>query len=97
METSLPPTWVFARGIERLQLLRPTDDELHMVTADGVERFEFDIVGDLVAFQIRLEEHLRHQGWSLIEFLPERRTGPEDRRHVRRPATDRRKVGKKKP
>jgi len=91
MGAPTPLTWVFARGIERLRVQRPGDRELQIVTSDRVERFEFGTTDELLAFQVRLEAQLRDQGWTFVEFSPERRTGPKDRRHVRRPASDRRK------
>jgi len=86
--------WTFARGIERLHVRRASERELEMASLDGVERFEFTTIDDLVAFHVRLEEHLRAQGWTLVEFSPERRSGESDRRRVRRPARDRRKRGR---
>ena len=88
-------TWLFARANERLTLTRVSERELVMEGADGIERFEFTSRDDLLAFHVRLEEHLRNQGWTLVEFSPERRAGPADRRGVRRSGIDRRKIGKR--
>jgi len=90
------PIWTFARGIERVHVRRASERELEMASLDGVERFEFTTIDDLVAFHVRLEEHLRAQGWTLVKFSPEGRSGLLDRRRVRRPAADRRKIGKKR-
>ena len=91
MAAPIPFTWVFARGLERLRVRRPSDRELQILTSDRIERFDFETTHELVDFQVRLEAQLRDQGWAFVEYSPERRTGPEDRRHVRRPTSDRRK------
>jgi hypothetical protein len=88
-----PPTWTFVRGTDRLTIQRPTDRELHVSSDIGPHRrFTFSDIVELIDFQLGFEDHLLKNGWSLTEFAPEHRTGPRDRRRVRRPGHDRRKL-----
>jgi hypothetical protein len=85
------PTWVFARGDDRIRLRRDASLTLRLDAVDGPERtFSFPDIDELTAFQCGLEQHLVATGWSLVEFGPERRSG-RDRRRTARGGADRRR------
>lgn len=84
------PTWIFAHADKRIRVERPEPTRLIIVSSEDNEReLEFQDVAELVAFQTDFEDHLIENGWSLVEFSPERRSGRERRRVPR--FTDRRR------
>ena len=90
---SATPTWIFERGADHMKIQRTLDRELLIVVQDATERrLEFPTTGDLVKYLVRFQDHLSDNGWTLVEFSPERRTGPRDRRRVQRSSVDRRQL-----
>ena len=84
------PTWVFANATEQIHVQRPSVGELLIHSNVKSSRvFEFADIEELTAFQLGFERHLLATGWTLVDFVPERRAGP-DRRRGRRSRRDRR-------
>ena len=88
------PTWVFARGTQRITITRIGSDDARAtlvvaVAADSPRAYAFDDVFALSQFQNDMEQFLVAIGWSLVEFSPERRRG-RDRRSFPR-LTERRR------
>jgi hypothetical protein len=87
------PTWVFARGDERLTIRRhESEDGSLLVLGDGNDgrTYSFPDQVALVRFQSDMEALLLQTGWSLLAFDPDQRTGL-DRRGWPRLSTDRRR------
>ncbi len=84
------PTWTFRRDDDRFVIERRSDRAL--TVSYGTERrdYSFENLMDLLRFQLGLEDQLLDDGWSLSEFVPERRT-QIDRRETPRPTPDRRR------
>jgi hypothetical protein len=91
-----PPSfvWVFRRELDRLEISHEASNEattLVVTRSTGENQtFRFDDHVSLVTFQVSFTEHLLGAGWNFVEFLPERRSGPE-RRQVPRDGADRRR------
>jgi hypothetical protein len=84
------PTWVFATATEQIHIQRPTTGELQIHSNMKSSRvFKFADIQELTAFQLGFEEFLLANGWTLVDFGPERRAG-RDRRRVGRRRQDRR-------
>lgn len=85
-------TWIFLRGIERMEVRRHDADAGGSVIIRGAhhEVRWFDTIDALVAFQNDLEQRLVAEGWSLNDYFPDRRLGLDrrsasrdnERRHV---------------
>jgi hypothetical protein len=87
------PTWVFARGDERLTIRRyKSQDGCLLVLGDGEDgrTYAFPDQVALVRFQGDMEALLLQTGWSFLAFEPNQRTGRE-RRGWPRLSTDRRR------
>ncbi|HEY3045675.1 MAG TPA: hypothetical protein VGJ39_16715 [Vicinamibacterales bacterium] len=85
------PTWVFARGTDhvRIQRVEPTRLVVSSPNEDTMQH-DFDSAEALLSYQLDYEQELVANGWRLIEFSPERRSG-HDRRKVPRFGEDRRR------
>jgi hypothetical protein len=84
--------WVFARGQEVLRVVRGDDPlELTVIRPDG-ERQDYTgyTEAELGRIHAALEAELRHEGWTLEQFTPERRERL-DRRKATRSSADRRR------
>ena len=75
------PTWVFAKGRERLQIRRSGPTDVSVERADTAERLHFESPLALLEFQVALERKLLASGWRFDAFTPERR---REARHTRR-------------
>lgn len=87
-------TWVYRHGDRRMYAQRP--DRLHRVqlviwgTDVADQLYWFDDEVGLVEFLSEFEARSVAEGWSLADFIPERRTGMDrratpraaDRRHL---------------
>jgi hypothetical protein len=85
--------WTFRRRDDRLTLRREqTGLEFQLViTESGRPRtFTFRDLERLVMFQNDMEHFLARTGWTLADFVPDRRSGA-DRRGLPRDANDRRR------
>ena len=85
--------WTFRRRDDRLTLRREHTDQGYqlVITESGHPRtFTFRDVERLVVFQHDMEGFLVRTGWSLAEFVPDRRAG-RDRRGFPRDRSDRRR------
>ena len=85
--------WTFRRRDDRLTLRREHTDQGYqlVITESGHPRtFTFRDVERLVVFQHDMEDFLVRTGWSLAEFVPDRRAG-RDRRGFPRDRSDRRR------
>jgi hypothetical protein len=85
--------WTFRRRDDRLILRREQTDQGYqlVITESGRPRtFTFRDVERMVVFQNDMEDFLVRTGWSLAEFVPDRRRGG-DRRGFPRDRIDRRR------
>jgi hypothetical protein len=91
---SIESRWTFERRQERLTIQRePAEDgglQLSVTENGRLRVFHFDNVERLVTFQSDMEASLINVGWTLVDFVPDRRGGRE-RRRASRPAGDRRR------
>jgi hypothetical protein len=87
------PTWMFARGDERLTIRRYESEDGYLLVlgdGDGGRTYSFQDQVALVRFQSDMEALLLQTGWSFVAFEPDQRTG-RDRRGWPRLSTDRRR------
>jgi hypothetical protein len=85
--------WTFRRRDNRLTLRREHTEQGYqlVITESGRPRtFTFRDVERLVVFQNDMEDFLVRTGWSLADFVPDRRGGG-DRRGFPRDRSDRRR------
>ena len=73
-------TWTFARGEERLTIVRdsgtgPSDVRLVISTNGAARSVEFTELAALVRYQSDMEASLIKSGWAFLKFSPERRLG----------------------
>jgi hypothetical protein len=82
---------VFAKGRDhiRIQRVEPTRLVVSSPTEETMEH-DFDSAEALLGYQLDYEQQLAADGWKLVEFSPERRSG-RDRRMVPRFGEDRRR------
>jgi hypothetical protein len=86
------PTWTFARDVDELAIVRPTDSQglLLVVTMNDSSRtFTFPSETATEKFKADMETLLLKTGWSFVGFMPDRR-GRRDRRTFPRPIERRR-------
>ena len=85
--------WTFGRNKQRLDIRRtgtPKEPVLEVVGGDAPGTTLFKDMTALVRYQTALESRLVADGWSLLSFEPERRSGTE-RRAAARGRLDRRR------
>ena len=91
-DLAFPALWTFQRGEEILTVLRElVDDEPVLTLADmcGLRSIPFEDTSMLTIYQVELEKQLVADGWSLVSFVPDMRSGDDRRKTHRGP--DRRK------
>jgi hypothetical protein len=77
------PHWTFARRGETLTISRQHTAEglLLVVTDNGVaQSYFFNHIAPLTTFQVEMEAALIRNGWTFIDFSPERRGASAGRR-----------------
>jgi hypothetical protein len=78
------PTWVFAKGRDRLHIRRTGSTDVSVERADTAERLHFESAVALLEFQVALERRLLASGWQFAGFTPERRREARRTRRERR-------------
>ena len=94
-ESSTEPlgAWTFARADDRLTIRREWQEhawQLAIIDNRSSRVFTFPDLARLVTFQHDMEAFLVRTGWSLAQFMPDRRDGG-DRRGFPRENNDRRR------
>ena len=89
-------TWTYVRDGEKLEIQHVEHHDKAELIVQGLgetRRSEFTSLEALLIYVTTLESNLTTDGWILLRFHPERRSGQDRRATPRLGATDRRRPG----